>query len=169
MNEYRKMVINEIYTSFEYILPTVLIQFILTYIPSPSIVVLGGYNGPFILRTCERFDPDKNLWYSFCSLPQPRFHALAIQMNENLFLIGGFNGIHAMGTTYMLNLTTSEPIWQIMDYLKVARISPCGWIYQNEIYIFGGYGLMIDNHRNYLKSGEKYSLKTSKWVIIKAT
>ena len=104
-----------------------------------KIYEFGGNGENKDLDTVEVYDPDSDSWkYANTKLPTARFDMIAQEINGIIYVIGG---VTSSGTKLSVNeaFNPSTETWQIKASLPSPTRGMGSCVYNNKIYIFGGY------------------------------
>lgn len=85
----------------------------------------------------EVYSPANNSWRAVASLPQPIAGGLALSDGSQLYLIGGWDGLDYLDTTYVYDLTLNS--WRPLPPMTQPRAYLTGGFIKGLFYAVGGY------------------------------
>lgn len=117
-----------------------------------KIFIAGGLNDLMIQDTVEYYDPSTDTWTHLISLIVPRSSLSLVCYHESLYAIGGNNGFQRyvfasknMILTFYYRLSQVERYdftrreWNPAPNMIQRRSTLAGCVFNNAIYVFGGY------------------------------
>ena len=129
-----------------------------------KIYCLGGWSGKYdsAIDTVDviAYDPATDTYTDKNSLPQARSFAAAVNLNDAVYLIGGYNNGSYTKTLYRYN--TGGDSWTGLASMSVNRAGHGAVALNNRIYVFGG----LSSAGHPLSSGEAYNPDTNSWSAI---
>lgn len=130
-------------------------------IPSTIIFVLGGWAKDGVTDSVETYDHNTDQWFQIkeCELPRPRAYHAAITVRDNVYVVGGFNGLHYLNSVICFNASRKKweeraPMYMSRCYISAAEID-------GVVYVCGGY-----DGRQRHNSAERYSMEKNQWTLI---
>ena len=123
---------------------------------------------PLVLSTCDGWNllviyskelvsPNSgDTWRPRAPMPTPRADLAAVAVNERIYAIGGYNGIHTLATMEEYDLTTDT--WRSRAPMPTARGWLAATVVEGKIYALGGY-----DGTQYLPTVEEYDPMTDTW------
>ncbi|XP_055354772.1 uncharacterized protein LOC129600314 [Paramacrobiotus metropolitanus] len=129
-----------------------------------KIFVIGASSSESV-RLVERFDTTTKQWGppgSVASLPDDRVGFAAVVFNKELYLLGGQTTSETapqlLKSCVRLDRKTSQ--WVQVGDLLHARANHCAFVYQEQVYVFGGH---VDGKDGLAQTMEVYDAKTCQW------
>lgn len=104
------------------------------------------------------FDIAAGEWLADYQLPVPTAQAAAVVLNEKLYVIGGFDGEHALDDVYVFY--PGSATWHRRPSLLERRAQPNAGVVDGRIVVVGGYD------GAYRDSAEMYDPQTGQWTMI---
>jgi N-acetylneuraminic acid mutarotase len=109
-----------------------------------NVIVMGGYDGANVLKTCEQYDDVTNTWSAFPSFSTARrLFASAVVLGK-IYIAGGSgasSGTQALSSVEVFNGTS----WSSLpSSLSQARSSCEAVLYQNKLVVIGGLQALIE-------------------------
>jgi len=115
-----------------------------------SVFVFGGYDGVQRMNDFYECNLDTYTWRQIpClgSVPSPRYFHSCVMYNGKMFVFGGYNGTERLNDMYEFDFphNTWKRMYQSSNFLKDSGNMPSGrsslvaQVYQNSMYVFGGY------------------------------
>ncbi len=108
-------------------------------------------------------------WQQVSELPTWRVAAAAAAVNDEIYLIGGFDwrenlggGAPSLSTVDIYDTQTNT--WHKAADMPSPRMGAEAVVFSNEIYVFGGYSRKKPGERNDTKSVEMYDPRTDTWI-----
>ena len=108
-------------------------------------------------------------WEQVSALPTQRIAAAAAAINDEIYLIGGYDlrehlggGAPALSTVDVYDTQTNT--WHNAADMPTPRIGACASVFSNDIYVFGGYSRNKPGDLNDKKSVEMYDPRSDIWV-----
>lgn len=86
--------------------------------PDHTLYVFGGRGDTKILAAVERWAPGRREWEALSAMPEGRAEAAAASWQQDLFVLGGFNG-RPLRTAWRFTPATSE--WRRLPDMPAAR------------------------------------------------
>uniref|UniRef100_A0A8C2I3W9 Influenza virus NS1A binding protein a n=1 Tax=Cyprinus carpio TaxID=7962 RepID=A0A8C2I3W9_CYPCA len=120
--------------------------------------VVGGSDpcGQKGLKNCDVFDPVSKAWTSCAPLNIKRHQAAVCELDGKLFVVGGFDGSHALRCVEMYDPARNE--WRMLGSMNSPRSNAGAAVLGDIIYAVGGF-----DGNDFLNSVEAYSPKTDEW------
>ncbi|RLN31043.1 gigaxonin-like [Panicum miliaceum] len=82
---------------------------------------MGGYDGDKMVSSIEIFDPRLNTWRMGDPMNIPRGYAAAVNLDDNLFLIGGMqSNVQILDTVEVYNASTG---WSVLGFNSIGKRS----------------------------------------------
>uniref|UniRef100_K3X0L2 BTB domain-containing protein n=1 Tax=Globisporangium ultimum (strain ATCC 200006 / CBS 805.95 / DAOM BR144) TaxID=431595 RepID=K3X0L2_GLOUD len=124
---------------------------------TPTIFVIGGFNGPSALKTVEYLDFHTNEWFAAANMLEKRSYSGVVVSDQNkIFVIGG-----TCSSRHLKSMEMYDPernTWTVMPPMRRAR-SYLGSAYSNGyIYVVGGF-----NGMSHLNSVERFDVQNQTW------
>lgn len=90
-------------------------------IPSHIIFVLGGWAKEGVTDSVETYDRITDQWFEIreCDLPQPRAYHGTVAINDRVYVVGGFNGLHYLNT--VVSFDVSQKVWEERAPMHMSR------------------------------------------------
>ena len=130
-----------------------------------SFYIFGGYDG--IQRTNDfyQFNFTNMKWITVTSLdpPTPRDRHTAVSYERCIYIYGGYDGSSRVNDFYEYNVDTNtwrEMVPSSISTTPSARHSHAAVVYQDSMYIFGGYDGLYRNDFH------RYNYRTNTWNIM---
>jgi len=133
-----------------------------------TIYVFGGNNGSSLLDTIETYSPKYNIWTFVPNLRLPTFMespALLIKGYSQILIIGGRTNEKSLAT--ILEFNPLAKVMNTVGTMQCQRNNPKVGNEWNELFIFGGTGLMTSEYCS-LKKEMTFSLMSSYDHIIQS-
>ena len=112
-----------------------------------------GANAPL-----ETFNPLTNTWtINTTRLPKNIAYHGAVELNNKMYIVGGFDGEQYLDSLYCLDLSTMQ--WEEMSSMMSKRCYIATAVLGGKIYALGGH-----DGRHRLNSIEMYDPSTNMWV-----
>ncbi|XP_019875864.2 actin-binding protein IPP isoform X2 [Aethina tumida] len=124
------------------------------------IYVVGGEEGPNILKSCERFDPQENQWTSVAPMLVSRCEFGFCALDGYLYAMGGWVDTDMSGSIERYDPKLNE--WELYGSLPEPRFSMGLVSYKGLIYMVGGCSM---NDRN-LKDLMSYNPITGEFKVL---
>lgn len=103
------------------------------------------------------YTPRTDTWRSVAPLPEPRCgYALAV-LDDQVYLVGGWDGARYTGSLYRYNATTDR--WETLAPAPTARGFGGAAVYGNVLYYVGGF-----DGKSELATCELYNVTTDTWA-----
>lgn len=124
---------------------------------TPTIFVIGGFNGPSALKTVEYLDFHSNEWFAAASMLEKRSYSGVVVSDCNkIFVIGGTCSSRHLKSMEMYDPESNS--WSVMPPMRRSR-SYLGSAYSNGyIYVVGGF-----NGMSHLNSVERFDVQNQQW------
>lgn len=124
---------------------------------TPTIFVIGGFNGPSALKTVEYLDFHSNEWFAAANMLEKRsYSGVVVSEQSKIFVIGG-----TCSSRHLKSMEVYDPesnAWTMMTPMRRSR-SYLGAAFSNGyIYVVGGF-----NGMSHLNSVERYDVQTQQW------
>lgn len=124
---------------------------------TPTIFVIGGFNGPSALKSVEYLDFHSNEWFTAASMLEKRsYSGVVVSEQSKIFVIGG-----TCSSRHLKSMEVYDPesnAWTMMAPMRRSR-SYLGATFSNGyIYVVGGF-----NGMSHLNSVERYDVQTQQW------
>ena len=116
-----------------------------------NIVVAGGHDGRFKLKTVELYNVQANNWRMISSMKQKRCDHAVVAIRGAIFAVGGYL------TNFVEQLDRLDGEWREIQSMNCFRAGFAAVYYNGFIYAIGGAGL---------HTVEKYDLANNKWIIV---
>jgi N-acetylneuraminic acid mutarotase len=106
-------------------------------------LVFGGYDGLHRVNDLYSFDFKTSVWRALnnTDAPSPRDRHVAVVYSNCLYIFGGFDGVARVNDLHAYDLEKNR--WQLITptagTLPSARHSHSAVVYQDNMFIFGGY------------------------------
>ncbi|XP_049311012.1 kelch-like protein 17 [Bactrocera dorsalis] len=127
-----------------------------TILKDNNILFIGGKKGYNALNIVKSWNIRNKTWQSLPSMNQARWHPCVVEVDDNIYAIGGFDGKYALSSVE--RYTTSDG-WKFMRNLIVGRQDASAVGLNGKIYIIGG-----RSDRQALKSVECYNPGSNTWT-----
>ena len=135
---------------------------------SAGCTVLDGYiymcggkcDHSLSLNSCERFHVASRNWFSISGMNHKRSEFELVALDGKLYAIGGLE----RPCSYMNSVDVFDPnlgTWSEATPLRTPRARFAAAVWNGAIYVIGGVGQL-----EYLKSVEKYSPDSEKWIFV---
>ena len=117
-----------------------------------SMYIFGGYDGNYRVNDFYEFHFPTKRWINLRpnepgSAPSPRDRHTAVVYNNSLYVFGGFDGSSKKNDFHGYNFETKS--WSSVPvaagFPPSARHSHCAVVYENSMFIFGGYDSCYKN------------------------
>lgn len=105
-----------------------------------KIYCIGGVNSyPYTNDTVEVYDPATRSWsvMEYTGEFTPRLEHTASLIDRKIYIIGGHDGVDDVNSIQVLDIETAT--WSTIATTDGAIIGHCAIVYDNKIFIFGGY------------------------------
>uniref|UniRef100_A0A915EPP8 Kelch-like protein 12 n=1 Tax=Ditylenchus dipsaci TaxID=166011 RepID=A0A915EPP8_9BILA len=93
------------------------------------------------------------------SMSQPVSHHAVVELNKDIYVIGGLHNREHTNAVKKLNMKTGE--WTTVGSMYDKRSKLCAVVFNGQIYVMGG-----ANREGALSSAEKYDPKTNQWTFL---
>uniref|UniRef100_A0A915DGW0 BACK domain-containing protein n=1 Tax=Ditylenchus dipsaci TaxID=166011 RepID=A0A915DGW0_9BILA len=126
------------------------------------IVIIGGSDAALQERKeFTVYNPCSNRWQKceFLSMSQPVSHHAVVELNKDIYVIGGLHNREHTNAVKKLNMKTGE--WTTVSSMYDKRSKLCAVAFNGQIYVMGG-----ANREGALSSAEKYDPKTNQWTYL---
>ena len=115
-----------------------------------DIISLGGRYGPVcdeITNTVEKFNIVEGKSTELPRMNQPRAGPASCVHNNNIMVTGGFNGQHCLDSIEPLNMNQHPLRWMMFEgKLPFKLYDHVAIVYQDKLYVIGGYNWMEKKH-----------------------
>jgi hypothetical protein len=127
-----------------------------------NIYVFGGIgsNRRDILSSTEVFSPENNQWRTLSELPTPLFRASAVNVNRNIYIIGGFTNDNSFNDRVFLYNTERDTFITVARMPEPFRFSHSAVLVEDRILVMGG--ITVDDAM--LNTGMWFSPRTQRWI-----
>lgn len=121
-----------------------------------KVYVFGGYDGNNTLKSAEVYDISSDSWSSISDMPIRIAYGYAVTVGSYIYIIGGYStdDVSNWDTIYRYDPST-DSYTAMTATLPTAKHWHCAAVYNNKIYIFGGY-----NNSSYLDECHEYDPST---------
>lgn len=104
-----------------------------------GVLAVGGFDGSATTTSCEWYEPAMDMWMPAASLPGPRQNATAHTINDDVFVIGGWDG-DVTNHDDILHYDASTDGWTVVATMSSGRSGHgSAVIGPDQILICGGY------------------------------
>lgn len=129
-----------------------------------DLYLFGGKNGDRYFSSVYQYDPKTDGWQKSAQMSSPRAYATAIADNEKIYVVGGFDGSHAL-TLNQVYFPTRDPDtdkpWENLAPMPRGRYGMGIAHLVNIIYLLGGLG---DNGAQADPPGLQYITRSDQWL-----
>ncbi|RLN61287.1 hypothetical protein BBJ28_00011108 [Nothophytophthora sp. Chile5] len=125
---------------------------------TPTIFVIGGFNGPGALNTVEYLDFHRNEWFPAPPMETQRsYSGVAVSRDNQIYAMGGAcSSAHHHETVEMFDPESN--VWTAMPPMLKARSYLGSAMVGDFIYVVGGF-----NGTAHLADVERFDLRTKEW------
>lgn len=134
-------------------------------LPHQVLLAVGGWSGGSPTNTIEAYDSRADQWVNVTAQieafarERPRAYHGVIFVDNNIYILGGFDGQNYFNTVRRLDLSKFECVEEPPMNHRRCYISSC--VLDGYIYVMGG----MDGHTR-LRAAERYSLADRQWELI---
>lgn len=125
-----------------------------------KVYAIGGFTNSYnylLLNSVDAYNPSTDTWESIANLPAARCYVSTAALNNDIYLIGGWNGV-SVSTVYKYSITNQT--WTTVQSLNRVRHGASATVWDGKIYVGGGYS------GGYQKTFEVYDPSLNTWVDI---
>ena len=120
------------------------------------VVIVGGWNNGAVDKRALLLDMTDNTKVTqLPDLPGTRYYTGVVLSDNDVYVVGGFNGSDCLSSVYYLSLGSDA--WQTKKSMPHAVSRPLVIQHQQCIYVLGGY------NRGYQSSVSQYNIKDDTW------
>ena len=103
-------------------------------------IVIGGgcFNDRKFHKNMECFDPESGVWSEWSDLPSPRLDHSLLWYDNQLIVMGGYDGEAIVDTVWALDPLDANRKWKELPSMNYPASEFGGIILDNEIYAIGG-------------------------------
>ena len=87
-------------------------------------------------------------------MPSKRYNHASVQVDNNVYLIGGLDGGNSLKSVHRINVDDATPSWESIQDMSEKRMNCAAALHENTIFVFGGQAGR--NFRNNTLSSIKY-------------
>ncbi|XP_025404727.1 kelch-like protein 10 [Sipha flava] len=129
--------------------------------PFEVLFAIGGWSGGSPTAIIETYDTKSDRWTRIHNEDPhgPRAYHGTIVMNNEIYIIGGFDGLEYFNSCRKFN--TDTKLWDEVAPMNSKRCYVSVVLLNNTIYAMGGF----DGHHR-LGSAEKYNFERNQWTLI---
>ena len=138
-----------------------------------NLIIFGGYDGMQRVNDLHVFNFSEKTWrcihpnISDTHAPSPRDRHIAVVWNKELYVFGGFDGQNRVNDMYACDLSDFPSLqWRAVPAVSGDPPSPrhshSAVVYQNNMYIFGGYD------GTYKRDLHRYDFQRGQWTMVQA-
>lgn len=129
-----------------------------------DLYLFGGKSGSQYSATVYQYDPKTDQWTKRAAMSSPRAYAAAIADNEKIYVVGGYDGKHALTLSEVFFPTrdpaTDKP-WESLAPLPKGRYAMGIGHLVNIIYLLGG---LQDNGAQADPTAIQYLARSNEWL-----
>ena len=128
--------------------------------PDGKLYAVGGYKGKGCLSSCERYDPNKDIWEDIAPLKTARRSLSAVALPDGVYVLGGYNGENYLSSVEKFDLVKGE--WVEISPMNKAKCTMAAVTTYDCRFIFaiGGYDSTALAHV------ERYDIMRGCWELV---
>ncbi|CAG7720760.1 unnamed protein product, partial [Allacma fusca] len=133
---------------------------------SNKVYNIGGLcnNGKGARNGVDSFDLVGKKWRTEANLLQARFNQTVVELEGNLYAIGGSSGKQGLSSVERLNLNSGCPSWNEINPMSLPREAHGTVVYEHKLYAMGGVSQAPDGKGTCLDSMECYNSRKNQWT-----
>ncbi|CAL4058787.1 unnamed protein product, partial [Meganyctiphanes norvegica] len=121
-----------------------------------KIYCIGGWNGQYGIKQCDRYDPQEDTWTTIAPLNIGRYQAGVAALDGIVYAVGGCDSWNCLNTAEAMD--TAEDTWRFIAPMATPRRGCGAAIFKGKLYVMGG-----SDGTQSLCTIEIYDPKTNTW------